>query len=77
MAELSGIVPARYIAPIPTPTYEQFVFFNWLEVEIDPHVAETMSVLESIHGWRNRHVYDFVSAHKEEFYVRHAAHYYG
>ncbi len=70
MFNFGGILPVQYIPAPSPPKYEQLVFINWLEIEVDQDYE--MPVLESLSHWRNRDCWHWVQDHREEYYVRYA-----
>jgi hypothetical protein len=56
--DFGSLIPKRW-AVQPNPLYYyQFVFINWLEVQVPTKVPAAQ--LEELRGWRNREVYSFI-----------------
>ncbi len=56
-----NIVPTRWMPPQWAAAYEQFVFVDWLEVEV-PQKIHLQEVLQKLSGWRNREVYNYIKS---------------
>ena len=67
---MRDLLPVRYFLPPSAPKYDQYVFVNWLNVEVDPTAEIRMPILRRISGQRNREVYVFVKYSYEDFMNR-------
>jgi hypothetical protein len=71
------IIPRRWRMPLNPFTYAQYVFVNWLDVEIDPTAPRRMPTLHFLSHWRNREVHGWVQANKSIWQARLVAELYG
>jgi hypothetical protein len=56
----SSLFPTWYKARMPEPKQEEFIFYNWLNVEVDEDHLFKIPTIFNLTGWRNKEVYEFV-----------------
>jgi len=65
LAEFGSLIPVRWRTPEWQPAIVQFVFVNWLDVELEwqgPQTQAEYEALSALRGWRNREVQAFLQA---------------
>ena len=63
--EFGSLIPVRWRTPEWQPAIVQFVFINWLDVELEwqgPQTQAEYEALSALRGWRNREVQAFIQA---------------